>query len=72
MWDVKTGYNIQTFTRVHAHRVFKVLLDRQRIVSSSYDDTIVILDFATPVKENGSDGEDNIAQPPVLEHQDGT
>ena len=57
IWDLKTGYTVQTLQNTHTHRVFKVHFDRCRIVSSSYDDTIVVWDFVHPAEETNEDQE---------------
>ncbi|PFH53447.1 hypothetical protein AMATHDRAFT_73284 [Amanita thiersii Skay4041] len=46
LWDLKTGRMITNFVGKHASHIFDVKLDVSRIVSTSHDRQIVILDFS--------------------------
>lgn len=46
LWDIKTGKLINTFVGRHSSHIFDVKLDVSRIVSTSHDRHIVVLDFS--------------------------
>ncbi|CAK5263759.1 unnamed protein product [Mycena citricolor] len=46
VWDLCTGRSLRVFRDNHTSHIFDVKFDAQRIVSTSHDQRIVILDFA--------------------------
>jgi len=45
VWDLRTGRTVQQFKRHHLGHIFDVKFDVHRIVSTSHDQRIVVLDF---------------------------
>ncbi|KAF8639175.1 hypothetical protein AX17_001662 [Amanita inopinata Kibby_2008] len=46
LWDLRTGKMISNFVEKHSSHIFDVKLDISRIVSTSHDRHIVVLDFS--------------------------
>jgi len=46
VWDLRTGKMVREFKKCHTSHIFDVKFDVRRIVSTSHDQKVVVLDFA--------------------------